>query len=665
MKNPILKTNPQSDVRCVVASPVSSSVLFILLVVFIFANAANAQTTTFTYQGKLAESGSPANGLYDFTMTLWDQSSGGTQIGSTVGLRDTPVADGIFTVTLDFGGNAFDGGMRYLEISVKPAGNTLLLPTLLTPRQQVMSTPYAIKSLTATSADGLSVACVNCVTSNQIQSVTADQVTAGTLPTARGGTGLGSTGTVGNYLRSDGSNWSSSPLLAADVNGTVAVNKGGTGLTSSGPSGNYMRSNGTNWVSSPLQSSDVPDLSAAYIRNSLTTQLGASFSITGNGSASGTLSGGTVNASTQYNLNGNRVLSNAGSNNLFAGVNAGASNSGFNNSFFGRDAGLINTTGNNNSFFGNGAGRNNNQGFNNSFFGKEAGFSNSNSNSNSFFGSGAGFANTVGNDNSFFGTSAGATNTIGSNNSFYGRNAGTNTTASNNSFFGRGAGASNDSGGNNSFFGQNSGATSVLGSNNTLIGSNADVVNAFIEYGTAVGANSKVLNNNTVALGRPDGSDRVVVYGKLFVGDLSGSGGAPLCYWEGELVACNLSSLRFKTNVHSFMPGLDVVNRLRPIMFNWKKSGQRDVGFAAEEVAQIEPLLTLFDAKGEIEGVKYNQISVVLVNAIKEQQTQIAAQQAQIKNLQTTQAENHELKTQLAAISLRLKRLERSRARRK
>lgn len=662
MQHSITETNHPTEGRRRV-SMLSSTILLAFIVMMISAVAASAQTTAFTYQGKLAESGSPASGLYDFRMTLWDQSSGGIQIGPTVGLPDTPVADGIFTVTLDFGANAFDGGMRFLEISVKPAGNPLVLPTLLTPRQQVMSTPYAVKSLSATSADGLSVACVSCVTSDQIQSVSADQVTTGTLNTARGGTGLSSTGTAGNYLRSNGSSWTSSSLLAADVNGTLPVAKGGTGLNSTGAAGNYIRSDGSNFVSSPLQVSDVPDLSGAYIKNSLTTQIGASFSITGNGAASGTLSGGTVNASTQYNLNGNRVLSNPGSNNLFAGVNAGAANSGFNNSFFGRDAGTINTTGNNNSFFGNGAGRNNNQGFNNSFFGKEAGFSNTNSNSNSFFGSAAGFGNTVGNDNSFFGKSAGASNTIGSNNSFFGRDAGLNTLASNNSFFGRGAGTNNDTGANNSFFGQNTGTTSVVGSNNTLIGSNADVINAFIEYGTAIGANSKVLNNNTVALGRPDGSDRVVVYGRLFVGDLTAGGGAPLCYWEGVIMACNLSSLRFKTNVQSFMPGLNVVNRLRPIAFNWKGDGRADVGFAAEEVAKIEPLLTLYNAKGEIEGVKYNQISVVLVNAIKEQQAQIASQQAQITRLQVTQAENHELRTQLVAFSKRLEKLEKRRGR--
>ncbi len=59
----------------------------------------------------------------------------------------------------------------------------------------------------------------------------------------------------------------------------------------------------------------------------------------------------------------------------------------------------------------------------------------------------------------------------------------------------------------------------------------------------------------------------------------------------------------------------------------------RDVGLGAEEVERVEPLLTFRNKEGEIEGVKYNQLSAVLVNAIKEQQQQIRELQSQISSL--------------------------------
>ena len=81
------------------------------------------------------------------------------------------------------------------------------------------------------------------------------------------------------------------------------------------------------------------------------------------------------------------------------------------------------------------------------------------------------------------------------------------------------------------------------------------------------------------------------------------------------------------------MGGIDVAKRLNPITFAWKDDGRRDIGFGAEEVAKVEPLLTFTNEKGEIEGVHYAQITTVLVNAVKEQQEQIETLKKQIENL--------------------------------
>jgi hypothetical protein len=91
--------------------------------------------------------------------------------------------------------------------------------------------------------------------------------------------------------------------------------------------------------------------------------------------------------------------------------------------------------------------------------------------------------------------------------------------------------------------------------------------------------------------------------------------------------------LRYKTDVQTFTGGLNIINRLHPITFTWKAGGVRDVGFGAEEVAQVEPLLTFRNDKGEIEGVKYAQISAVLVNAIKEQQSQIESLKTRLREM--------------------------------
>src|SRR3989475_7634520 len=147
---------------------------FILLVVVLTmgASTARAQTSSFTYQGRLTDGGAAANGNYDLQFALFDSLSGGAQVGSTQTLNTVAVSNGVFTVSLDFGANSFSGANRFLEISVRPSGAGSF--TLLTPRQPVTATPYAVRSANASAADGLSNACSGCVQDSHIASLSGD-----------------------------------------------------------------------------------------------------------------------------------------------------------------------------------------------------------------------------------------------------------------------------------------------------------------------------------------------------------------------------------------------------------------------------------------------------------------------------------------------------------
>src|SRR6266567_3518778 len=115
--------------------------LFKMLALLAGINQAAAQgTTAFTYQGQLHDGGTNANGTYSMTFKLYDAVSGGIQIGGDITTSPT-LANGLFSVNLDFGAGAFNGGARWLDITV--AGDTL------TPRVQVLSTPYTLFAATA------------------------------------------------------------------------------------------------------------------------------------------------------------------------------------------------------------------------------------------------------------------------------------------------------------------------------------------------------------------------------------------------------------------------------------------------------------------------------------------------------------------------------------
>jgi hypothetical protein len=120
---------------------------------FFFAGEARAQTTAFTFQGRLNDSGVPANGNYDLEFKLFDTSAAGTgtQIGSTIDRPGVTVTSGVFTVRLNFTAAAFPGANRFLEVGVAPAGSGAPF-TVLDPRQLITPTPYALFSLNAATA---------------------------------------------------------------------------------------------------------------------------------------------------------------------------------------------------------------------------------------------------------------------------------------------------------------------------------------------------------------------------------------------------------------------------------------------------------------------------------------------------------------------------------
>jgi hypothetical protein len=110
-----------------------------------FAGILQAQTpatSAFTYQGRLVDSGLPANGNYDFQFRIFNTADVGT--GSQLGLVSpsaVPVIDGLFSTALDFGPTPLNGSKRWLQISVRPAGNGVF--TTLSTRQELTAAPYA------------------------------------------------------------------------------------------------------------------------------------------------------------------------------------------------------------------------------------------------------------------------------------------------------------------------------------------------------------------------------------------------------------------------------------------------------------------------------------------------------------------------------------------
>ena len=104
-----------------------------------------AQGTAFTYQGRLNDGSSAANGNYDMRFYLRNAASGGSPVGNTNTLAPVQASNGLFIATLDFGPGIFTGSSLWLEIGVRTNGSVAAYTTL-SPRQPLTPSPYALFS---------------------------------------------------------------------------------------------------------------------------------------------------------------------------------------------------------------------------------------------------------------------------------------------------------------------------------------------------------------------------------------------------------------------------------------------------------------------------------------------------------------------------------------
>lgn len=111
------------------------------------------------------------------------------------------------------------------------------------------------------------------------------------------------------------------------------------------------------------------------------------------------------------------------------------------------------------------------------------------------------------------------------------------------------------------------------------------------------------------------------------------------------------SDERLKKNIQPLSDGLDIVNRLRPVRFQWKSKAERtigkdlkleegkpQVGLIAQEVAAVVPEAVVSPAKGSNQpyGLKEGDLVPVLIEAVKEQQAEIDTLKAQVAALRSS-----------------------------
>ncbi len=107
----------------------------------------------------------------------------------------------------------------------------------------------------------------------------------------------------------------------------------------------------------------------------------------------------------------------------------------------------------------------------------------------------------------------------------------------------------------------------------------------------------------------------------------------------------NVSDARYKTDVDPIGGALEKITRLRGVTFDWRRAEfpdlkfdkGRQIGFIAQELREVLPEVVSENAKGFL-SVAYSEVVPVLVEAVKEQQRNVAAKNAEIDALKVEMA---------------------------
>jgi hypothetical protein len=240
---------------------------------------------------------------------------------------------------------------------------------------------------------------------------------------------------------------------------------------------------------------------------------------------------------------------------------------------------------------------------NNTILGYQAGYTGTTESNNVMIGKSAGFAATT-NTSVLIGVEAGF-NSAGNSNTAVGFNAyawnSSSSTCAGGCAFGYEALRDNTSGNGNVAMGYQAGKGITTGASNVYIGYLATQSSVSVSSEIVVGPSITGKGANTA-----------------FIGGTSGAyNGANTTTWSVT------SDIRIKKNVASLASGLDVVQALRPVEFDYIENNKHDIGFIAQEYQTVLPAQVVEGADGML-SLNQNLVPY-LVKAIQELKARLDA----------------------------------------
>jgi len=305
------------------------------------------------------------------------------------------------------------------------------------------------------------------------------------------------------------------------------------------------------------------------------------------------------------------------------------------------------TTGSGNTALGWGSLFFNSSGSFNTACGLSALLNNTTASGNTAVGSQALQTNTTGNLNTANGYQALLSNTTGASNTANGYQALINSTGSNNTAVGALALVANTTGDSNSVVGESALESNTTGSGNVAVGN-------FAGFNATSGDNNVYIGAVGGVAGESDACYIASIFGETSIN------GVPVLINSNNKLGTATSSKRFKKDIKPMDKASEALLALQPVTFRYRKEiDAKDTpqfGLIAEQVAEVNPALVIYDADGKPYTVRYDAVNAMLLNeflkehnAFVEQQRKVQEQGATIAQLKRDSGEQQQQIERLTA----------------
>jgi hypothetical protein len=174
---------------------------------------------------------------------------------------------------------------------------------------------------------------------------------------------------------------------------------------------------------------------------------------------------------------------------------------------------------------------------------------------------------------------------------------------------------SHTSGDDNVALGNQAGQSLVTGSNNVYVGSDAGSSN----------------ESNTMRLGNTS------ILNATFIGGVHGTTvtGVPVLINKNGQLGVQTSSARYKQDIAPMADRSESLMQLKPVTFHYKQDpeGPLEYGLIAEQVGAIYPDLVVRGDDGQIEAIRYQELTPMLLNELQRQAQMLQQREKQLDDM--------------------------------